>query len=873
MSTAAHPLSRFCRTILPALVKAADGPQTLANVQRIVATDRWNSFDRFHRTTETLTGLFEAAGAKAEVYAIQTGGRVGSGRWIINECADVRAATVDVIEPVKRRILDYAENPWSVIQWTAATPPEGLIAEVVVADTPEQLDRARRRRTLAGKIILTTMPAREMLGRFADTGAIGIIVDAPARCGQDATPWTKFGWGGIPLEHAGRHLVGLVLPARQGAELRALVVGQRPVRVHVKVDVHHCVGTHDLVMATIAGQTPDQEVWGLAHTAEPGASDNAAGVATCVEIARILESLIAAGRLPRPKRTIRLLNGFECFSFFHYLEHARRPAPPLAGVCMDSLGVKPELCAGRINWHATIPMSAGFVDEAGAAIVKAAMGQGGRPLYRVQRREFRSTMDTLIGDPKYGFPCPWINTHELPGKRQYRHYHTSADTPEHLSAEGLARVAAAMAGYLYYFADAGNTDLLALAGDETRRIGRRLDRLTGDDDAARARHLRDAHRVSMKRLAEWVWGGDRREMLARLDEFGSRIGRKAAALAPKAPRSSDRRVPRRTAPLSPWRENTAPAIAGRIGATGLRDWALFWADGRRDLGAIAEALRCEYGRDVTIAQVRAFFEAHAELGYVELIDPAAMITRRQLVADLKALGLQRGMDVMVHSSLSSVGHAVGGADTVIDAILEVLGPAGTLMAPTFNHGEARVFNIATTPGRSGAIGEALRRRARAVRSEDPTHPCVAIGAGADRLCTGHVEAGNWGAESPIGRLIHGGGHILSLGVSQIYSTAYHVAEVSMGCPSIDQHGGRRKAVAADGTIVEVPAMVYRARGCLVTNDKLGAVLDRRGLRRKGLVGHAASTLVKALDLFTVQRRRLAPHCPTCTIRPDYDRYG
>ncbi|MFW6153904.1 MAG: AAC(3) family N-acetyltransferase [Planctomycetota bacterium] len=872
MSTAGRPLSRFCRTILPDLVKAADGKRTLADVERIVATDRWNSFDQFHRTTETLTGLYAEAGTPTEVYAIQTGGPVGSGRWIINECADVRGATVDVVDPVKRRILDYKANPWEVIQWTAATPPGGLTAEVVVVDTPEQLQHARRRRRLAGNMVLTMLPARQWMGEFADAGAVGIIVDQQARCGDQATPWTKFGWGGIPLDHAGRHLVGLVLSARKGAELRGLIDEHKRVRVHVTVDVHHYVGTHDLVMATIPGQTPDEEVWGLAHTAEPGASDNAAGVAVCVEIARLLEGLIAAGRLPRPKRTIRLLNGFECFSFFHYLEHARRPRPPLAGVVMDSLGVKPELCAGRINWHATIPMSAGFVDAAGAAIVKAAMSQGGRPLYRVQRRAFRSTMDTLIGDPKYGFPCPWINTHELPGKRQYRHYHTSADTPEHLSAEGLARVAAAMAGYLYYFADAGNAELLAHAREETRRIGRALDKLDGGkgDAAARARYLRDAHRVSMERLGRWIWGGDRREIAEALDGLEERIDERAATLAPRRPRRRDRRVPRRTAVLSPWRENTPPAIAERIGATKLRDWALFWADGRRDLGDIAEALRCETGRTITIDQVRGFFEAHAELGYVELIDPETMITRRQLVADLKALGLERGMDVMVHSSLSSIGHVVGGADTVIDAILSVIGPRGTLLAPTFNFGAARVYNPATTPGKTGQLGEAIRRRVDGVRSDHPTHPCAAIGGEAEAMCAGHVEAGNWAADSPIGRLIHGGGYILSLGVSQIYSTAYHVAEMSMPCPAVDQHGGRRKVVAADGAIVEVPAMVYRAKGCPVPNDTLGAILDRRKLRRKGPVGHAPSTLVKGLDLFTVQRRRLAPHCKTCTIRPRYE---
>jgi aminoglycoside N3'-acetyltransferase len=56
-------------------------------------------------------------------------------------------------------------------------------------------------------------------------------------------------------------------------------------------------------------------------------------------------------------------------------------------------------------------------------------------------------------------------------------------------------------------------------------------------------------------------------------------------------------------------------------------------------------------------------------------------TAASLIADLAALGLQRGMMVMVHSSLSRVGWTEGGPLTVIQALLEVLGRNGTLVMP------------------------------------------------------------------------------------------------------------------------------------------------------------------------------------------------
>lgn len=68
--------------------------------------------------------------------------------------------------------------------------------------------------------------------------------------------------------------------------------------------------------------------------------------------------------------------------------------------------------------------------------------------------------------------------------------------------------------------------------------------------------------------------------------------------------------------------------------------------------------------------------------------PAASphVTRTDIADGLRATGLKAGMNVVVHSSLSSLGRVEGGPDTVIDALQEVLGPGGTLVMPTFSGG-------------------------------------------------------------------------------------------------------------------------------------------------------------------------------------------
>ena len=57
-------------------------------------------------------------------------------------------------------------------------------------------------------------------------------------------------------------------------------------------------------------------------------------------------------------------------------------------------------------------------------------------------------------------------------------------------------------------------------------------------------------------------------------------------------------------------------------------------------------------------------------------------TRESIATDLGRLGIARGDVVFLHSSLRSLGWVAGGAEAVIDAFLDVLGPEGLLAVPT-----------------------------------------------------------------------------------------------------------------------------------------------------------------------------------------------
>ena len=157
------------------------------------------------------------------------------------------------------------------------------------------------------------------------------------------------------------------------------------------------------------------------------------------------------------------------------------------------------------------------------------------------------------------------------------------------------------------------------------------------------------------------------------------------------------------------------------------------------------------------------------------------------------------------------------------------------------------------------------RRPDAVRSIQGTHAVAAIGPDAEWYCRDHIEAGIWGAKSPIGKFIERDGWVLCIGTTVAAATAYHVAEMSVPCRCMDMFGGKDRVVI-DGQVREVPGLVWRSAGCPVPPKRLIRALARKS--RRGKIGKADSTLVTARDVWQMRRKNLKNLCPSCRVRPD-----
>ncbi len=159
-------------------------------------------------------------------------------------------------------------------------------------------------------------------------------------------------------------------------------------------------------------------------------------------------------------------------------------------------------------------------------------------------------------------------------------------------------------------------------------------------------------------------------------------------------------------------------------------------------------------------------------------------TADELAAELRKAGIGEGDDLIVHSSLKSLGPVENGPDTVLDALLDAVGSGGNLMLPAFTYSlpmwHCDPFDIRRTPGRVGAIPEAARMRSDAARSFHPTHSVVAIGPDAEEIVANHMQATPIGLGSPFGKMLRRGAKILMLGTNQDTNSSLHLCEVAAG---------------------------------------------------------------------------------------------
>jgi len=258
-----------------------------------------------------------------------------------------------------------------------------------------------------------------------------------------------------------------------------------------------------------------------------------------------------------------------------------------------------------------------------------------------------------------------------------------------------------------------------------------------------------------------------------------------------------------------------------------------------------------------------------------------VLSRQQIARDLRRLGVKAAQTLLVHASLRSIGWVEGGAETVVGALRDVLGPDGTLVVPTttadnsdtsrlhlsrianLTKGEAEAFRDEMVPFHRdstpstgmGLIAEAVRTNPEAIRSDHPQTSFASLGRRAAELMDGHRLTCHLGDESPLGKMYVQQASVLLLGVGFGACTAFHLAEYWYTLPA--------------------PVRTYR---CVVTNSEgrdwityedvvlddsdfhiLGVEFDESEILDRGQVGAAECRLMPLRQIVDFASRWMREH--------------
>lgn len=229
------------------------------------------------------------------------------------------------------------------------------------------------------------------------------------------------------------------------------------------------------------------------------------------------------------------------------------------------------------------------------------------------------------------------------------------------------------------------------------------------------------------------------------------------------------------------------------------------------------------------------------------------LSRDEVVAQLRALGVREGGVLLVHTSFRAVRPVEGGPRGLIEAIRAALGPDGTLVIPSWTGDDENPFDAAATPASEdlGVVADTFWRMPGVQRSSH-AFAFAAAGPRAAEITSGPLPLPPHIPGSPVGRVHDLDGQVLLLGVNHDADTTLHLAEL-MACVPYRQP--KFITVMQDGRPVRIE---YGENDhCAELFILADGWLRGRGLQSEARVGYADARLIRARDVVAVALEHLA----------------
>ncbi len=230
------------------------------------------------------------------------------------------------------------------------------------------------------------------------------------------------------------------------------------------------------------------------------------------------------------------------------------------------------------------------------------------------------------------------------------------------------------------------------------------------------------------------------------------------------------------------------------------------------------------------------------------------VTKESLKAALTALGVRSSQIIEVHSSLSSFEYVVGGAGTVVDALMELLEDGGTIIMPamTSDNSEPSAWTdppiepnlykavreaippydpVMSDIHTMGAVAENFRHREDVLFSLHPACSYSVWGRYAKLMCNHQSLHFPLAEESPAARLYELKGYVLLIGVDFDKCTCMHLAEYRTDCRPICINGS---CIPGDNGPEWKKYLNLNLDNSAF--KKIGAVLRKKGMVRETTLG-------------------------------------
>jgi aminopeptidase YwaD len=233
-------------------------------------------------------------------------------------------------------MLDFSTNRNMIAMYSSVTPSEGVTGEIVYVGAGNKKDFEGK--NVKGKIVFGEGGVRSLYKNAIENGASGVLAYSMPDYNQPSVHINSIQFQGIPFDNPADQKWGILLSYAAKEKIKS-ALGKGKITATVKINCRIYPSDELTIVANVKGAVkPDERFVFSAHVQEPGANDNATGVGTLAEMARVTAELVQQKKL-KPARTLTFLWGDEIVSTRRYItEDANRAKGIKWGLSLDMVG-------------------------------------------------------------------------------------------------------------------------------------------------------------------------------------------------------------------------------------------------------------------------------------------------------------------------------------------------------------------------------------------------------------------------------------------------------------------------------------------------------------------------------------------------------